>query len=190
MLLKKNELNALNPRADKYKPGSFAERQDLVKDGAYLRHPITETVRLGAPETPVPATWDQLRPGVRVKCIYCPGARCHGKIGTIKSVDRGVIEVMWDDGDPTSQKWGYANSFTVLSDPPSPRLGWLLKLDGALAKLRADPTLWTITPFNHGAPAAVAPETTTPVNDHVCPTCKCDRVSKSEARCWRCGGDL
>lgn len=28
------------------------------------------------------------------------------------------------------------------------------------------------------------------VNDHVCPTCKNDRVSKTEASCWKCGGKL
>jgi hypothetical protein len=28
------------------------------------------------------------------------------------------------------------------------------------------------------------------VNNHVCPTCKCDRVSKVEKSCWRCGGKL
>ena len=29
-----------------------------------------------------------------------------------------------------------------------------------------------------------------PINDHVCPHCRNDRVSKVEASCWRCGGKL
>jgi hypothetical protein len=29
-----------------------------------------------------------------------------------------------------------------------------------------------------------------PINDHVCPTCKNDRCSKSEKSCWKCGGKL
>lgn len=28
------------------------------------------------------------------------------------------------------------------------------------------------------------------INDHVCPHCQNDRVSKSEPSCWRCGGKL
>jgi hypothetical protein len=28
------------------------------------------------------------------------------------------------------------------------------------------------------------------VNDHVCPTCKNNRCSKSEKTCWKCGGKL
>lgn len=29
-----------------------------------------------------------------------------------------------------------------------------------------------------------------PVNDHICPTCKNDRCSKTEKSCWRCGNSL
>lgn len=28
------------------------------------------------------------------------------------------------------------------------------------------------------------------INDHVCPSCKNDRVSKTETSCWKCGGLL
>ncbi len=28
------------------------------------------------------------------------------------------------------------------------------------------------------------------INNHICPHCKNDRVSKSEASCWKCGGNL
>lgn len=28
------------------------------------------------------------------------------------------------------------------------------------------------------------------VNDHVCPCCRNERVSKSEKTCWKCGGNL
>jgi hypothetical protein len=29
-----------------------------------------------------------------------------------------------------------------------------------------------------------------PINDYVCPTCQNNRCSKSEIKCWRCGGVL
>jgi hypothetical protein len=29
-----------------------------------------------------------------------------------------------------------------------------------------------------------------PVNNHTCPTCKNDRVNRSEENCWLCGGKL
>jgi hypothetical protein len=29
-----------------------------------------------------------------------------------------------------------------------------------------------------------------PINDHVCPTCRNDRCSKTEKSCWKCGGKL
>lgn len=38
----------------------------------------------------------------------------------------------------------------------------------------------------HGQQATVA----VAVNDHVCPGCKNDRVSKSEKSCWKCGCSL
>jgi uncharacterized paraquat-inducible protein A len=32
--------------------------------------------------------------------------------------------------------------------------------------------------------------TTTPINNHVCPSCRNDRVNKSEKSCWKCGNPL
>jgi hypothetical protein len=29
-----------------------------------------------------------------------------------------------------------------------------------------------------------------PINDHVCPSCGNDKVSKTERSCWKCGGKL
>ena len=44
----------------------------------------------------------------------------------------------------------------------------------------------TIAGINLGINAGTMPA----INDHICPSCKNDRVSKSEASCWKCGGKL
>jgi len=38
--------------------------------------------------------------------------------------------------------------------------------------------------------AVVKPSVMSPVNDHICPHCRNDRVSKTEKSCWRCGEKL
>lgn len=36
----------------------------------------------------------------------------------------------------------------------------------------------------------INPVVSVAVNDHVCPCCKNDKVSKAERTCWKCGGNL
>jgi hypothetical protein len=71
------------------------------------------------------ATWDNLKPGTRVRCIRTD-AKKFGYTGVIdKDTLRGAyISVIWDDDTP-SGLWSYPSSFEVLSDdnfPKSPSL--------------------------------------------------------------------
>jgi len=88
-----------------------------------------------------PCTWDDLQPGVRVRCIYQdPRVPRYGLIATIVLADRvgQIIDVMWDDGDLAYPRWGQASSFALLDtssvvptpipvramvEPPSPEGG-------------------------------------------------------------------
>jgi hypothetical protein len=54
---------------------------------------------------------------------------------------------------------------------------------------------WFFGDPSKGAPAPtcnqVKDNVGTPINDHVCPTCRNDRCSKNtETHCWRCGNKL
>ena len=64
----------------------------------------------------VPATKDQMKVGVRVKCIY--PSQYDGKTGTVKKIDQGSgdIYIIWDDGEDDTQSsgWEFASSFTIL----------------------------------------------------------------------------
>lgn len=66
-----------------------------------------------------PATWDELKPGIRVKCIYHITNR-FGKTATIVWVDQAnvvhTIKVEWDDGDTVYLNWSNASSFTIIQD--------------------------------------------------------------------------
>lgn len=33
-------------------------------------------------------------------------------------------------------------------------------------------------------------DSSVPINDHICPSCKNDKCSKTEVTCWKCGGKL
>lgn len=51
----------------------------------------------------------------------------------------------------------------------------------------SDPGSFTIIT---GTPTPTDVATVVAINDHVCPTCKNDRCSRSEKNCWKCGGVL
>lgn len=64
----------------------------------------------------IPATWDDLKPGVKVKCIY-NWTLYKGKTATIDRVDGKVhFYVIWDDPILDEDRWAYPSSFTVLQD--------------------------------------------------------------------------
>ena len=109
-----------------------------------------------------PATFDQLKIGTRVKCIFRSAPSLNerfGKTGTIIALNPKVsfnaITIEWDDDVTWNTNWGKASSFTVV--------------DGETAATSASGT---------------------PVNDHVCPTCQNNKCSKSEKLCWKCGNPL
>src|SRR5277367_3617204 len=70
----------------------------------------------------IPATIEQMKVGVHVKCINKDSDR-FGITGVITSVeelfkDRYRYSIKWDDGG-TSGTWGLGISFTILPDQPA-----------------------------------------------------------------------
>ena len=64
-----------------------------------------------------PALLEELKPGVRVKCIFC-GTPRYNETATIVSVDTyNIITVKWDDGKDILSEWRYASSFSIIDSP-------------------------------------------------------------------------
>jgi hypothetical protein len=68
-------------------------------------------------EIDLPATLEQLQPGVRVKCIY-KTATTHPfylQTGEVISAEIGIIRIKWDNGADDCSGWCSPDSFTVIS---------------------------------------------------------------------------
>ena len=65
----------------------------------------------------IPATWDTLKIGARVKCIFF-GSFCFGKVGEVIRVNQGGIDIgiKWDDGTDDGKGWACPTSFTILQE--------------------------------------------------------------------------
>lgn len=70
-----------------------------------------------------PATFDQLKIGTRVKCIFKPYGG-NGRTGELGSVINLImnnnvvakIVIKWDDDCPYNCDWAYASSFSIIDE--------------------------------------------------------------------------
>ena len=64
------------------------------------------------------ATWDNLRPGVKVKCVY--DHRRYDHTAIVETVNPTAyshrIRVVWDDGFDRDKNWNDLSSFEILPD--------------------------------------------------------------------------
>jgi hypothetical protein len=113
----------------------------------------------------MPATSAQLAIGTRIKCIHkYPGPfDRYGQIATITGIDHKGPNI-----ETIYVKWDDSAQHSFMWGAP-----WYFSL------LTNDQVKDPIVQTSAG-----------PVNDHVCKTCKNDRVSKTEVRCWKCGNKL
>ena len=83
----------------------------------------------------IPATFDQLKIGTRVKCIFQtavqPNER-YGKTGTVIALNPNVavnaITIKWDDDTAWNTNWGKPSSFTIIDDSTAAIPGGALRL--------------------------------------------------------------
>ena len=68
---------------------------------------------------PIPATIDQLKPGVRVRCIL-KGNYFYSKSATVHRFVNNILYVVWDLNVQEVREWGlYEEDFTLIQDQPA-----------------------------------------------------------------------
>lgn len=73
------------------------------------------------------ATWENLKPGTKVKCVFKVEGDTQCRYGqsarvTATNKPKKRIDVVWDDGDKRNTDWGRPSSFEVIEDNQLPHV--------------------------------------------------------------------